>query len=199
CHEGDVLPDPIPTPWGTMKMGRRPASPGAPPSLHRGTPMATLRPPLARLRDREFSRLARSGQTYLDYTGAALYPESLVRRHTGLLAATTLGNPHSENPSSRTTTAATDAARDAVLDYLDADPAEYTVCFTANASGAIRLVAESFPFGPGSRFIATADNHNSVNGIREFARRRGATVSYLSLDAELRLAAPLDVPTASPG
>ncbi|HEU0302852.1 MAG TPA: aminotransferase class V-fold PLP-dependent enzyme, partial [Longimicrobium sp.] len=31
------------------------------------------------------------------------------------------------------------------------------------------------------------DNHNSVNGIREFAARRGAQVRYLPLDAELRL------------
>jgi hypothetical protein len=36
---------------------------------------------------------------------------------------------------------------------------------------AIRLVGEAYPF---QRFLATADNHNSVNGLREFARARGA-------------------------
>jgi selenocysteine lyase/cysteine desulfurase len=78
-------------------------------------------------------------------------------------------------------------ARAAVLRFFDADPAEYDVCFTANCSGALRLVGEAFPFGPGSRFVLSADNHNSVNGIREFATRRGAEVRYVPLDAELGL------------
>jgi molybdenum cofactor sulfurtransferase len=50
--------------------------------------------------------------------------------------------------------------------------------FTANASGALKLVAESYPFAPGGTFLLTYDNHNSVNGIREFARARGAQVAY---------------------
>src|SRR5262249_34936351 len=32
-----------------------------------------------------------------------------------------------------------------------------------------------------SRFVLTADNHNSVNGIRELARARGAQVTYVPL------------------
>jgi selenocysteine lyase/cysteine desulfurase len=59
--------------------------------------------------------------------------------------------------------------------------------FTANASAALRLVGEAYPFAPGGRFALTVDNHNSVNGIREFARRRGARVCHLPLDDELRL------------
>ena len=35
---------------------------------------------IAALRRQEFTRLDRTGCTYLDYAGAALYPESLVRR-----------------------------------------------------------------------------------------------------------------------
>jgi selenocysteine lyase/cysteine desulfurase len=35
--------------------------------------------------------------------------------------------------------------------------------------------------------VLSADNHNSVNGIREPAARRGAEVRYVPLDAELRL------------
>ena len=42
-----------------------------------------------------------------------------------------------------------------------------------------RLVGEAYPFGPGSRLVLTADNHNAVNGIREFARPLGAAVSYV--------------------
>jgi selenocysteine lyase/cysteine desulfurase len=35
--------------------------------------------------------------------------------------------------------------------------------------------------------VLSADNHNSVNGIREMARARGADVHYTGLDDELRL------------
>ena len=52
-------------------------------------------------------------------------------------------------------------------------PAEYTAVFTLNASGALKLVGESYPFAPGGRLLLTVDNHNSVNGIREFARAQG--------------------------
>jgi selenocysteine lyase/cysteine desulfurase len=39
-----------------------------------------------------------------------------------------------------------------------------------------------------SRFVLTADNHNSVNGLRVFARARGAAVSYIRLSpADLRV------------
>ena len=60
--------------------------------------------------------------------------------------------------------------------------------FTANATGALKLVGESYPFAPGGRCLLTFDNHNSVNGIREFAYARGATVEYAPLTTpELRL------------
>ncbi len=35
------------------------------------------------------------------------------------------------------------------------------------------------PVRPGDRFLLTFDNHNSVNGIREFARARGAETTYV--------------------
>lgn len=141
----------------------------------------------AALRAREFARLDARGDVYLDYTGSALYPDSLVRAHAELLCAGVFGNPHSDSPASRASTEMLEDARAAVLRFFDADPAEYEVCFTANCSGALRLVGEAFPFAPGSRFILSADNHNSVNGIRQYARRRGAEVRYVPLDAELRL------------
>ena len=61
--------------------------------------------------------------------------------------------------------------------------AEYRVVFTPNATGALKLVGEAYPFDAGSRFLLTSDNHNSVNGIREFARAAGATTTYLPGDA----------------
>jgi len=45
----------------------------------------------AELRQREFGRLDATGSVYLDYTGAALYPESLVSRDAVRLKGTVLG------------------------------------------------------------------------------------------------------------
>src|ERR1700687_4613595 len=66
-------------------------------------------------------------------------------------------------------------ARGEVLRFFNASPDEWAVIFTGNASQALKLVGESYPFGAGDQFLLTFDNHNSVNGIREFARARGAT------------------------
>jgi selenocysteine lyase/cysteine desulfurase len=154
----------------------------------------------AALREREFARLDATSCTYLDYAGAALYPRSLVFSDARRLATRVMGNPHSESEPSRTTTEAMEAARGLTLELLDADPREHEVVFTANASGALRIVAEAFPFRRGSRLVLTADNHNSVNGIRVRARRRGATVVYTPLDDELRGIDPVPslTPTGSP-
>jgi len=143
--------------------------------------------PLDDLRRREFSRLDINGLVYLDYTGSGLYPESLVRTHTDYLLRGVLGNPHSLSPTSSATTRMVNLARDRILQFFEGDTSEYMVIFTLNASSAIKLVGESYPFDKDSRFILTADNHNSVNGIREFAKARGARVDYVPLDSELRV------------
>lgn len=131
------------------------------------------------LRDREYARLDRLGHVYLDYTGGGLYAESQVREHLRWLSENVFGNPHSINPTSLAATEAIEETRALILEFFHADPQEYEVIFTANASGALKLVGESYPFEPGSRYLLTFDNHNSVNGIREFARARGAEVTYI--------------------
>ena len=73
-------------------------------------------------------------------------------------------------------------ARAFVLAFFRASPDEYEVVFTPNASGALKLVGEAFPFGPNGHYVLTVDNHNSVNGIREFARAKGARVTYVPLN-----------------
>ena len=133
------------------------------------------------LRAREYARLDAQDHVYLDYTGGGLYAESQLRQHQDLLRAGVFGNPHSGSPTSRAATRLADAARRAVLAFLNASPDEYIVIFTANASGALRLVGEAYPFAPGGRLLLTADNHNSVNGIREFARAGHASVTYVPL------------------
>ena len=47
------------------------------------------------LRKSDYTRLALSGETYLDYMGGSLYPESLVKSHSDLLMRSIMGNTHS--------------------------------------------------------------------------------------------------------
>jgi molybdenum cofactor sulfurtransferase len=141
-----------------------------------------------RLRREEYGRLDQAGQVYLDYTGGSLHAASQVDAHASLLRTAVLGNPHSRNPASLASSELVEAARQAISDFLGAPREEYLCVLTANASAALRLVGESYPFAPGGTLALTADNHNSVNGIREFARRQGARPCYVPLTSpELRV------------
>jgi selenocysteine lyase/cysteine desulfurase len=139
------------------------------------------------LRAREFGRLDAHGHAYLDHAATALYGASQLRGHHALLADGVFGNPHSESRPSRDAAAVVDAARRQVLAWFGVDDASHAVCFTVNASAAIKLVAESYPFGRRAQLVLAADNHNSVNGMREYARRAGAAIGVLPLGDELRL------------
>ncbi|KAI0800127.1 PLP-dependent transferase [Fomes fomentarius] len=190
------------------------------------------------LRRTDFARLDRNGETYTDYMGGSLYPESLIRVHSAFLQRSILGNTHStafrsiapnlspgpfpstgpgstgfgkgSAPSaarsqlpvaalvsanivvvsvsfnsdipfwrrSRLSSACANEARQAVLAFFRAPPG-YTVVFTANATAALKLVGESFPFTAGSTYVLPADAHNSVHGIRQFASARGAQYAYI--------------------
>jgi selenocysteine lyase/cysteine desulfurase len=139
------------------------------------------------LRASEYGRLDELGHVYLDYTGGSLYGDSQVRAHLALLGARVLGNPHSASVTSSETTRLVEEARRAVLDWFNA-AGGYTAIFTLNATAALKHVGESYPFAPGGRCLLTVDNHNSVNGIREFAAARGARVVYAPLTTpELRV------------
>lgn len=147
------------------------------------------------LRRREFARL--EGHAYLDYTGSALYGASQIRAHHELLERGMFGNPHSDSAPSRASTDVIEHARDLVLRFLDVDRTAHEVVFTANTTAAIKLVAEGYPFGDAG-LVLSVDNHNSVNGMREYARRAGAPVRVMPLDRELRLANPERVLAEAP-
>jgi len=166
--------------------------PGEPSLMHHCSSLATLTPILRlleyqltwildTLRRTDYTRLEHSGETYVDYMGGALYPESLIRVHTDFLNRSVLGNTHSvsnrhvyapfftvhpthtDSPSSSTLSLkCANEARAAVLSYFNAS-SDYTVIFTANASAALKLVAEAYPFTGGSSLVIGADSHNSVN------------------------------------
>ncbi|KAJ6569826.1 PLP-dependent transferase [Mycena vulgaris] len=125
------------------------------------------------LRRSDYGRLETTGETYVDYM------ESLIRVHTEFLYRSILGNTHSVSNSSKLSLKCADDARAAVLSFFRASADEYAVIFTPNATGALKLVGESYPFTGGGSYVLSCDSHNSVNGIREYATYRGARVCYI--------------------
>jgi molybdenum cofactor sulfurtransferase len=117
---------------------------------------------LVELRRSDYARLDAGGHVYLDYTGAGLYGDSQLDEHLALLR-----------------TELVERARAAVLDFFARRPRSTPRSSRPTRPGALRLVGEAYPFRPGDRFLLTFDNHNSVNGIRDFARARGAETSYV--------------------
>lgn len=156
--------------------------------------LSATRLPLANLFDdlraEEFSRLDEQNIAYLDYAAAALYGASQATAYADRLVRGVYGNPHSTHAPSRASESDLERARTATLAFFDADPDVYDVCFTANTSAAIKLVAESYPFAPHRGYVLSADNHNSINGVREYAHAAQAPVVTLPLDSELRLEDP---------
>ncbi|MBI5840697.1 MAG: aminotransferase class V-fold PLP-dependent enzyme [Chloroflexi bacterium] len=152
-----------------------------------------------KLRTVEYARLDLGEHIYLDYTGGGIYAESQIRKHHQMLGEHVYGNPHSSNPTSLAATRLVESAREYILKFFNADPEEYLAIFTSNASGALKLVGESYPF-PNGRYLLTFDNHNSVNGIREFAHARGANVTYIPVGLpDMRIdASQLDLELARP-
>lgn len=136
----------------------------------------------ADLRQREFARIDQTGHCYLDFTGGNLYPQSLLQQHCEYLKSGVYGNPHSGNPTSLLSTKYVNEARQNVLDYFNAE--DYFCIFTANASASLQIIGECYPFDEHSRFVLTADNHNSVNGIREYCKSKKGSVSYCLLNYE---------------
>lgn len=141
-------------------------------------PQYVMTQTLDELRVTEYARLDRQGHIYLDYTGGGLYADSQIRAHTEMLTQNVFGNPHSTNPTSLAMTQLVERARAYVLEFFNASPDEYVCIFTQNASGALKIVGEAYPFCEGGNYLLTFDNHNSVNGIREFARAKGAHITY---------------------
>ncbi len=141
------------------------------------------------LRKAEFSRLDDSAQVYLDYTGGGLHGASQVERHLGRLMNGVHGNPHSVNPTSMASTQSVEEARSKVLSFFGAEQ-DYYCIFTPNASGALKIVGECYPFSDDGAYLLTADNHNSVNGIREYCKAKGSAFHYAPIQKDLSIDGP---------
>lgn len=133
-----------------------------------------------RLRKKEYARLDKSSHVYLDYTGANIHPQSLVDKHYRFLQNDIYGNPHSNNAASLLSEKLVNEARQRVLDFFNAP--DYYCVFTQNASGALQIIGECYPFSSETHLLLTADNHNSVNGIREYSKNKGGSYTYSSMN-----------------
>ena len=132
------------------------------------------------LRKTEYDRLDKDNHVYLDYTGGNLYAKSQLAKHFNILNNNSFGNPHSTNPTSMLSTKLVDEAREAVINFFKAD--DYYCIFTQNASMALQIVAESYPFENNGHYLYCIDNHNSVNGIREYCIRNGGSHAYFPVN-----------------
>lgn len=134
------------------------------------------------LRKKEFSILDEQSQVYLDFTGANLCPNTLLQQHFDLLKNSILGNPHSTNPSSQLATQLVEDTRAYIKEFFNAQ--DYECIFTTNASAALKIIGEGYPFDEQSQFVILSDNHNSVNGIREFCNNKKGTTHYVPVDCK---------------
>lgn len=129
------------------------------------------------LRATEFARIGDA--VYLDHAGATLHSERQLSDVMAQLNGRLYGNPHSQNESSTRASDALRRAREATLRHFNTSAQQYDIIFTANATAALKLVGESFPWSDSSEFAYTVQNHNSVLGIREYAAEHGAQFSAL--------------------
>ncbi|KAL8778658.1 MAG: hypothetical protein Q9213_007306 [Squamulea squamosa] len=81
------------------------------------------------------------------------------------------GNPHSQSPSSLLSTEYVETARPLMLQFFRADPEHFDLIFVANATAAIKLVAEGICGHARDRlwYGYHADSHTSLVGLRELA------------------------------
>ncbi|KAL8674020.1 MAG: hypothetical protein Q9168_001552 [Polycauliona sp. 1 TL-2023] len=138
--------------------------------------------------------------TYLDHAGSTPHPRSLMTEYQKLMNAHLFGNPHSQSPSSLQSTELVETARLRILRFFRADPKYFDLVFVANATAALKLVAE------GVRGHATnglwygyhADSHTSLVGLRQLA---SAGSRCFFSDAEVRqwLSEDLDPTSKGPG
>ncbi|KAH3759793.1 molybdenum cofactor sulfurase [Pelomyxa schiedti] len=125
----------------------------------------------------ELTRMDEAGHShvYLDYTGSGVYQNSQLEKAFNDIRNNLYGNAHSRSPSALKTEKEIENARDLVLSHFHTSRQDYTVIFTQGATGALKLIGESFPWTNASKFVYLRQNHNSVLGIREIALDQGAT------------------------
>src|SRR5271155_1785326 len=116
------------------------------------------------------SWLITADTTYLDHAGTTLYPKSLIDVYTKDLTNNLFGNPHSASTSSQLSLRRIDDTRLHILHFFQASPEDFDVVFVANATAAIKLIAEAFrDHDSGFWYGYHVDSHTSLVGVRELA------------------------------
>ncbi|KEF53839.1 selenocysteine lyase [Exophiala aquamarina CBS 119918] len=143
-------------------------------SSSKATPLAQIHPEtgyisnIDDIRQSEYPSL--TGTTYLDHAGATLYARSLVEGYSKALMDNLYGNPHSASASSQLSTRRIDDVRFQTLRFFNADPDKFDIVFVANATAAIKLVADVFRDQAGGfHYAYHTEAHTSLVGVRELA------------------------------
>ena len=125
--------------------------------------------------------------TYLDHAGITPYAKSLVAKTMSDLSSHLYGNPHSQSPSSILSSKRIEKARYDMLRFFKADPQHFDLIFVANATAAIKLVADGMRGScekgndKGFWYGYHAAAHTSLVGIREVA----SVTRYFRSDQEV--------------
>ncbi|KAL6919361.1 hypothetical protein FSST1_003387 [Fusarium sambucinum] len=112
---------------------------------------------------------------YLDHGGTTIYARSLITGFSQAMIGNLWGNPHSENLPAKLSGEMVDSIRAKTLDFLGADPEHFDLVFVANATAAIKLVADAFrDLGEktptkGFWYGCHREAHTSLIGIRALA------------------------------
>jgi len=120
------------------------------------------------IRRSEYPHLSET--TYLDHAGTTLYARSLVEGYSKALMDNLYGNPHSASAASQLSSHRIDDVRVQALRFFNADPDKFDIVFVANATAAIKLVADAFrDQNGGFNYAYHAESHTSLVGVRELA------------------------------
>ncbi|RIA84860.1 molybdenum cofactor sulfurase [Glomus cerebriforme] len=123
---------------------------------------------IEQIREEEYPQL--KGTIFLDHSATTTYAKSALTSFTTDLVNNLYGNPHANSPSSQLCNQRIDQVRGRVLKHFNANPGDYHVIFTQNATAAIKLVGEIFPWTSGqSSYKYLRESHNSIIGLRRFA------------------------------
>ncbi|KAF4552381.1 Molybdenum cofactor sulfurase-like protein 2 [Elsinoe fawcettii] len=124
---------------------------------------------------------------YLDHAGTTLTSKRLMDKFHYKMVTNLYGNPHSFSQASHRTAEAIDSVRVKLLAFLKADPLDFDVVFTANATAAVKLVAEALrDHDTGFRYFYHNESHTSLVGVRELAEKIRCFGTDVEIEAWLR-------------
>ena len=120
---------------------------------------------------------------YLDFAASPPVPPATLLSFANDLTTTLYANPHSHSPASSITALHIHRIRQRVLHDLfglkNPHDGKWDLIFTAGATAALKLLAESFPWSISTRYRYLKESHTSLVGIRASALEKGASVESI--------------------